>query len=187
MIHFRRPPDQLIYERLRNAIGKPFTYEGVGGTAGEVPPGYREIHTDGTLGRGDEVFERAKLALRALAPFHLGWVEFIPEGGLGVGTRFCVLSRQFGFWAINLTRIVYLIDEPDRFGFAVGTLAMHLARGEERFMVERESDEVSFHVFSFSRPAHWLTWIGLPIVRIFQKRFGRACLRAMRKSVNPDG
>ena len=96
-----------------------------------------------------------------------------------------MVSSQLGFWALNLSRIVYLIYEPDRFGFAVGTLTMHLARGEEQFMVTREEDDVvNFQVFSFSRPAHWLFWLGFPVARFFQWRFVRACVRAMQQAVS---
>jgi uncharacterized protein (UPF0548 family) len=138
------------------------------------------------VGRGQDDFERARLALLSLKPFRLNWVEFIPERGIRAGARVCVLSYQLGFWALNLSRIVYLIDETDRFGFAVGTLTQHLARGEEQFLVTRAKDDVvSFQVFSFSRPHHWLFWVGFPVARYYQRRFVRACVRAMRDAVNP--
>jgi len=184
LIYFKRPPDHVIYERLRDTIGTAFTYDAVGGTEGEVPPGYFKTSCQGEVGRGQDAFDRARAALRALKPFRLKWVEFIPERGLRVGARICVVSNQLGFWALNLSRIVYLIDEPNRFGFAVGTLTRHLARGEERFMVQREEDDVvNFQVFSFSRPAHWLFWLGFPVARFFQKLFVRACVRAMQDAV----
>ncbi len=184
LIYFKRPPDHVIYERLRETIGTAFTYDAVGGTEGEVPPGYFKTSCKGEVGRGQETFERARTALRALEPFRLKWVEFIPERGLRVGARVCVVSSQLGFWAVNLSRIVYLVDEPDRFGFAVGTLTRHLARGEERFMVTRDAnDVVRFEVFSFSRPAHWLFWVGFPVARFFQRQFVRACVRRMQEAV----
>ena len=186
VIYFRRPPDHLIYERLRRTIGAALTYDAVGGTDGVVPPDYFRTTGKGEVGRGRQDFERARRALLALKPFQLEWIEFIPERGIQAGARVCVLSHQLGFWALNLSQIVYLIDEPDRFGFAVGTLANHLARGEEQFLVSRARDDVvSFQVFSFSRPKHWLFWAGFPVARCYQRRFVKACVRAMQHAVHP--
>ena len=187
VIYLRRPPDHVIYERLRDTIGADLTYDAVGGTDGVVPPDFFRTAGKDEVGRGQKDFDRARRALLALKPFQLKWVKFIPERGIQVGARVCVLSHQLGFWALNLSRIVYLIDEPDRFGFAVGTLTKHLARGEEQFLITRAKDDVvSFQVFSFSRPKHWLFWAGFPVARYYQRRFVKACVRAMRDAVHPS-
>jgi uncharacterized protein (UPF0548 family) len=51
-----------------------------------------------------------------------------------------VLILSLGVAAIRLRapcRIVYVIDEPDRRGFAYGTLPGHPERGEEAFIISR--------------------------------------------------
>jgi uncharacterized protein (UPF0548 family) len=49
-------------------------------------------------------------------------------------------------------RIVYCSDEPNRFGFAYGTLLGHPERGEEAFHVVRGPDDsVTAHIVAFSR------------------------------------
>ena len=54
-------------------------------------------------------------------------------------------------------RVVYVVDEPRRRGFAYGTLPGHPESGEEAFVVElQEDDEVTFTVTAFSRPASTL-------------------------------
>ncbi len=53
------------------------------------------------------------------------------------------------------TRVVYVVDEPDRRGFAYGTLPGHPESGEELFLVERVGDETWAEVRAFSRPGRW--------------------------------
>ncbi len=51
-------------------------------------------------------------------------------------------------------RVVYTVNEPDRQGFACGTLPGHPECGEEAFLVERDDDgAVTFAITAFSRPA----------------------------------
>ena len=55
---------------------------------------------------------------------------------------------------MNACRVVYVVDEPGRFGLAYGTLPGHVERGEERFLVERDSTDGSvwYDLLAFSRP-----------------------------------
>jgi uncharacterized protein (UPF0548 family) len=82
---------------------------------------------------------------------------------------------------------VYVLDEtsPVRcVGFAYGTLPGHAARGEERFSIEWHSDDtVWYDLLAFSRPGHWLIWLGYPCVRRLQRRFALASLAAMVRTV----
>ena len=50
-----------------------------------------------------------------------------------------MLARVLGMWTLNAARVVFVIDEPGRFGFAYGTLPRHVESGEERFLVERDA------------------------------------------------
>ena len=101
-----------------------------------------------------------------------------------------VLGLHFGLWSLNACRIVYVIEEEAsplrRYGFAFGTLPGHVERGEERFTVEwdRADDSVWYEVFAFARPAHLLAKAGSPFVRLVQRRFAAASLRAMAAAVN---
>lgn len=60
-----------------------------------------------------------------------------PEEG---ATALVVLGLAPGPWLAAPVRIVEVIDEPDRAGFAYGTLPGHPERGEESFVVERRAD-----------------------------------------------
>src|SRR5438045_912864 len=70
--------------------------------------------------------------------------------------------------AIAICRIVALVDEPDRFGFAYGTLPGHPERGEEAFVVERAGQGVLFRIIAFSRRAELLARLGGPVTRAIQ-------------------
>jgi uncharacterized protein (UPF0548 family) len=78
------------------------------------------------------------------------------------------------------SRVVYVIDEPDRVGFAYGTLEGNPISGEESFVVERtESGEVWLTLREFSRPSNRLWRLGSPALRIAQRRMARRYLRAL--------
>ncbi len=77
-------------------------------------------------------------------------------------------------------RVVYVVDEPGRRGFAYGTLHGHPESGEEAFLVElREDGTVWFVLRAFSRPASALHRIVSPVLRLFQRRFTARYLRAL--------
>jgi uncharacterized protein (UPF0548 family) len=76
-------------------------------------------------------------------------------------------------------RVVYVIDENDRQGFAYGTLAGHPERGESLFEVRLTADgRVRFLVTSFSEPATWWSWAGGPLTRRMQDRVTDRYVRA---------
>lgn len=77
-------------------------------------------------------------------------------------------------------RVVYIVDEPQRRGFAYGTLPGHPLRGEESFMVERRADDsVWITIRAFSRPSSRLWWALYPAVRLAQEFYTRRYLRAL--------
>jgi uncharacterized protein (UPF0548 family) len=125
--------------------------------------------------------------------FQLPWVRLrMPDGPPEPGRIVAFASRQWGVWAVNVCRVVYVVDDDDgtvaRYGFGYGTVRPHAVAGEERFIVtwDRRSDEVSFGIWKFSRPAHLLVrWAG-PLGRMVQRRFDRHALRAMRQAVSGE-
>jgi uncharacterized protein (UPF0548 family) len=84
-------------------------------------------------------------------------------------------------WPLSVpARVVYVVDEPGRRGFAYGTLPGHPERGEEAFIVERlPDDSVWLVVRAFSRPSNVLFWVGYPIVRLMQEIYTARYLRAL--------
>jgi len=77
-------------------------------------------------------------------------------------------------------RVVYLIDEPKRKGFAYGTLPGHPEDGEEAFIVsQREDESVWLTIRAFSRPSSRKWWAVYPALRIAQELYTRRYLRAL--------
>ncbi|MGB5013367.1 MAG: DUF1990 domain-containing protein, partial [Pyrinomonadaceae bacterium] len=139
------------------------------------------------LGVGIEVFEHGKTAIREWKMFDLGWVELISSDiPIETGQTVAILVSHYGFYSLNAARIVYTINEPNKFGFAYGTLTEHGEIGEERFSVEynADSDEVWYDIFAFSRPAALLAKIGYPISRSLQKAFAQDSKMAMQRAVS---
>jgi uncharacterized protein (UPF0548 family) len=197
MISIRRPRIERIENLLEAAGESPLTYphEGMVRDAkpdDRAPAGYRYDYAATLLGEGQEVFERASQALREWCMFPPAMAElYHRDTPIEVGRVVAVLFGGYGIWTLNPARILYTIDEQGerpRFGFGYGTLSGHLARGEERFMVEwdRETDEVVFSISAMSRPHHFLSWIGYPMLRREQRRFRRLAGEAMRDAVAED-
>jgi uncharacterized protein (UPF0548 family) len=68
-------------------------------------------------------------------------------------------------------RIVWAVDEPDRFGFAYGTLPGHPETGEEAFVVVRDpGGSVRLDITVFSRARHPLARLGWFVGRRIQVR-----------------
>lgn len=57
--------------------------------------------------------------------------------------------------------------------------------GEERFLIEwdRDTDRVSCEIAAFSKPNHFLSRLGYPIVRRNQKWFGRDSAAALYQAI----
>lgn len=78
-------------------------------------------------------------------------------------------------------RVVYLVEEADRQGFAYGTLPGHPESGEERFVLERREDGVHLVVRAFSRPGTLLSRLAGPVGRGAQSLMTRRYLRALTR------
>ena len=194
VILLREPSDAQIERFLDNQRSLPFSYPEVGASREGASPGYPVNYHRGRLGTGQQTFVRAVEAIRGWKMYETGWTKLCwPEAPITENTVVGVLGHHFGLWSLNACRIAYVIEEEGpllkRYGFAFGTLPGHVERGEERFTVEwhRADDSVSYEVFAFARPAHWLTKAAPPFVRLIQRRFAAASLRSMAEAVEGGG
>ena len=79
-------------------------------------------------------------------------------------------------------RVVYSVDEPQRRGFAYGTLAGYPECGEEAFMIQHHDDDtVSFKITAFSRSATRLAKVAGPAGGVVQRQITARYLRALGK------
>jgi uncharacterized protein (UPF0548 family) len=159
-------------------------------TAAPLPPpvapaGYTIDHHRVRLGGDATCFARARDAIRRWEQFRLGWVDLLPPAApIRVGVTVAVLVRHLGFWSVNASRIVTVVDEPERFGFTYRTLPDHAVDGDERFLVERSADgTVVYDVLARSRPRHVLAWLGYPLARRVQRQFAQDSMRTLRARV----
>lgn len=159
------------------------SYAEVGHTALALPDGYRHVRRVAVLGHGRPTFERAAAQV-------LGW-QVQSRAGLEVRASSAtaevgsVVELRLGVAALVLKipcRVVYVVDEPLRRGFAYGTLPGHPESGEEAFVVSYDpgSDEVTLQITAFSKPATLLTRLGGPVASIGQDLMTRRYLSALR-------
>ena len=196
MIRPIRPTPLAIAEALR-APGSAFSHAEVGATARPatliaLADRYTFDHSRFPLGRGREVFERARAALFAWRHFEIPWLELhggeSPVPPVHPGQVVATLTRVFGLWFLNPCRVVDRIDPPgetNEVSFAYGTLPGHVARGEERFSVRRDPtrDDVVFEILAFSQPAIPLARIGRPFMRRVQRRFAADAAAALQRAI----
>ena len=184
-----RKPDRATLERLlATHRANAFSYAAVGGTQVGAPEGYKVDRNRILIGHGLDQFKAARAAIDDWKMFDMPWVALFPVGpDIRVATAVAVVVRHLGFWSVNISRVVYVIDEESRYGFAYGTLQCHSEEGEERFLVEHDNDtdEVWYDLYAFSKPKHPLARIGYPVSRHLQKRFARESLAAMKRAADP--
>ncbi len=188
MIFWRKPSIWLAEDYVRDADRADFSYEPSGITQDVLPVGFRQDRIRRPLGRGLEVFQKAKSALQGWAIHDQRWVRMHPEGlvpraGLTIG-----LWTRIGFiWVEHGCRVVYLIDEESprpKFAFAYGSLDGSFLCGESRFTIElTDEDRVIFEVLVYSRPGRWFSWVTLPFLRWYQRKFIRGTYRRLYRAV----
>lgn len=157
------------------------TYPEVGATRGELPAGYHHLRRQAVVGAGTERFEQAARTL-------MGWGM---QRGAGLRVRpsaataavGVVADQRLGVGRLAIAapvRVVYVVDEPRRRGYAYGTLPGHAERGEEAFVVELDAtDRVLLTVTAFSAPGSLLTRLGGPVARLGQVRMASRYLRSL--------
>ena len=171
-----------IYLNIPNQIQKDtflkaqknhrYSYPELEGTKGVMPNGYNHDINEVLLGHGQEVFEKARQGIEQWIMFP-NWVQPHPKPAvIKADTDVALFFKLFGIYWNSACRIVYTVQEPNRFGFAYGTLASHVEKGEELFWVEKDEDgSVWYRIKAFSRPQYWMASLFKPIARMFQFRF----------------
>jgi uncharacterized protein (UPF0548 family) len=189
MFLLKRPTETEIDEFLIRRKADSFSYPEAGATLGSPPTGYDIDHNRILLGLGDDVFQLAKKAVREWKMFEVpGLKLFYPDTPIEQGRDVAPLAHHLGFYSLNSCRIVYVIEEPNSFGFAYGTLTEHAEIGEERFKIEfdPESGEVWYDILAFSRPGHFLVKLGYFYGRYKQRQFAVGSKAAMIRAVERE-
>jgi uncharacterized protein (UPF0548 family) len=164
--------------KLSDLAALALTYTEVGATAGPLPAGYHHLQKSAVIGRGRRRFEEA-------ADDGMRW-GMLRGAGLRVEATTDVAAVGSEV-IVHLgpvrapCRVVYVVDEPDRRGFAYGTLPGHAESGEERFVVRYDpaTDDVYAEVMAFSRHATWWSRLGSPVTSVIQRVVTERYLRAL--------
>ena len=189
MWQLSRPTAERVREYREAQRRLPFSYPCVGVTrdGGATPAGYDRDRNRQLLGTGAAAFATARDAIRAWRMFPAPLATIEPAGTpIAEGEVAGVIVHAFGVWFLNAARIVYVIDEPRRFGFAYGTLPGHAERGEERFLIEWLTDDtVWYDLDAISRPRYWAARVAYPVARRLQRRFAWLSKASMAAAVAP--
>ena len=180
-IRLRPARERELGALLKRAQSDSLTYAPVGISFGDVAPSGLTRRRWTTPLAGLHAFERAVDALRTWAMHRAAGLRIAADGPIAVGTN-VAFSAPLPIGFIDGTcRIVGVVDEPDRYGFAYGTLSIHPECGEEAFVVSRDDEgSVRLDVGAASRPAHSLARIVPPFADHVQDRAVRRYLAAMQ-------
>ena len=181
----RRPTDESIQPVLDAARAAAPTFEHVGATKSSARiTDFRYDRYWDLIGRGRRDFDAAKDGLRAWAAHAGAGATVYPRNApLAEGETIVATVSLGPLHVLIPCRIVYVIDEPEVFGFAYATLPGHPECGEEAFLVEIHDDDVTFTVSAHSQPAELLSKLGGPISRGVQRRTNHAYVKGLRAFV----
>jgi uncharacterized protein (UPF0548 family) len=168
----------LRYMDLARLADRPFTYTDIGATGRRLPDGFHHVNESARIGTGRARFdEAAQRVMRwgmlrgagahVTASTEVAQVGSVVVVGLGPVRAPC--------------RVVYVIDEDNRRGFAYGTLPGHPESGEELFAVRYDpaDDAVYAEVAAFSRHATWWSKAAGPVTSTLQRIMTKRYLSAV--------
>ena len=164
--------------KLHELAALPLTYTEVGATAGVLPPNYGHLNASAVIGHGRQRFEEAAAAVMRWGMLRGAGVRVEATTEVAaVGSEVLV-----GLGPLRAPcRVVYVVDDPDRRGFAYGTLPGHPEIGEELFAVRYDpaSEAVYAEVTAFSRHGTWWSRLAGPVTSLAQRVISKRYLRAV--------
>jgi uncharacterized protein (UPF0548 family) len=175
-----RPDPSSLGSLIPRYASREFSYIEVGATQErQLPLGYHHVTRQVEIGKGLADFDNAADALMRWAMHRRAGLVVAASSehaSAGVTTVMAFGTRLAGM--VIPCRVVWAVDEPDRRGFAYGTLPGHPESGEEAFVVEQTRGMVTMSIRAFSRPGSALVRAAGPLGRAIQgrmtDRYGRS-------------
>ena len=171
------------------------TYAPVGATRpaeriwADRPPGFLAHESTVVVGRGTAVWEEtARRVLRWGVKTASGFgVE--PADVVVAGTDCRVWVRVGPFRVVEPVRVLEVVEDAGRVGFAYGTLPGHPVSGEEAFVVHRAEDGVvRLTLRSLTRTSTTRSWaLVFPALLVAQRVVRRRYRRALRPAAPRGG
>jgi len=186
LVHFSltAPSEERVQRLVERESTADLTYSAVGATArGERPDGYQHDSWNVDVGTDEgSRFDRCGRAVLRWEAQHGAGIRIFPDGPVKSDLNFALaLPLPVVGFVIATARVVAVIEEDDRIGFAYGTLPGHPEEGEEIFLVHRRDGRVSFEVTAFSRRRDPLARLGAPFTRWLQLRTNKTYLGAIQR------
>lgn len=165
--------------QIADLQSRSMTYTEVGATAATMPSQYRQFTRSRVLPR--VTLDQAAQALMTWQVHTAAGVSVAASSPTVRPDVVVCLRLGLGRCSVPAPcRVVYVIDEPDRRGFAYGTLRGHPESGEELFLVHADaSGTVRITISAFSRHASVLSRLAGPAARLVQHTVTTRYLRAL--------
>jgi uncharacterized protein (UPF0548 family) len=171
-----------IERRVAALVDAAPTYDHVGSTLVRAPSDVSVLHVERVV-PGDVAAAAAALA-RWAAHDGIG-ARVVPDRAPVVGATVAIAVPAGPLELLVVDRVVAVIDEPERAGFAYGTLPGHPERGEELFLATTAgAGFVRLQVVAHSRPAGIAALVP-PVVRLLQRTAARRYLDAWASALRP--
>ncbi len=162
----------LRHPDLAKLADQDVTYPELGATAADLPAGYRHVVRRAALGNGRAAFDRCATALMTWEVHRASGIDVrASHSPAQAGT---VVSQRLGLGPVGIVapaKVVYVVEEAGRRGFAYGTLPGHPESCEESFVVSLlYVESVGMDIRSFSRPGNVISRLGRPVSHVVQDR-----------------
>jgi uncharacterized protein (UPF0548 family) len=167
--------------------GPELSYAAVGVTrpaADSWKPGRREFQRTVAVGTGEACWNRCRTEVISWGVKTRSGFQIQPSDGASleaVEGRDYLLRFSLGLVGVTEpVRVIAVINEPNRSGFAYGTLPGHPVAGEEAFIVDRDqTDTIWLTIRSHTRPAPGWRALAFPIFLASQRLLRRRYLRSL--------
>jgi uncharacterized protein (UPF0548 family) len=172
---------------------RALTYDQVGATAvceavwGETHPAFRRYEQSALVTAPWE--DARSLMFRWAVKSRSGFAVSAPDGGADPtvieGASYWLRFGRRPLEVNEPVRVIGVVDEPLRCGFAYGTLDGHPVSGEEAFVLERVAEEgpVQLTIRSLTRPAADGVWrYVFPMLLAAQRVFRNRYLRSLNET-----
>jgi uncharacterized protein (UPF0548 family) len=170
---------------------RALTYSPLGATRpaderwAEAPAGFRRYERTVPIGQGSAHWAAAASAVLEWGVKTGSGFTVHPDGGadrrVREGQDYWLVAAVGPVTVREPVRVVAVVEEPDRCGFAYGTLEGHPVSGEEAFVVHRSADGlVRLTLRSLTRPGRGRWRLAFPALLIAQRWYRYRYLRALR-------
>lgn len=151
-----------------------------------APAGFCAYERSVVVGSGEATWQTARSAVLTWGIKTRSGFDVLTVDGAAAAVRAgadCTLVARLGPFSIREpARVVAVVDEDDRVGFAYGTRVGHPVSGEEAFILTRTPDgTVSLTLRSLTRPPTGSWRAAFPLVLVAQRWYRFRYLRALRR------